>query len=254
MTIREAIREQAKTMKNRTPKEKFSYFWEYYGLKTIALVAALVTLIAFVVTMVTQKEYAFSGMFFGGEPTEAEAEYLNTFAQSAGIDLKKNQLAVKAAPDIRMDQLVSPEIYQYMETFTAMVASKSVDCFAANEDLFLYYAYMGYAVDLRTVLTPQELEALAPYLYYADNKLIELQENADGGYADAYSQRPVPTKPEEMEDPVPVGISLDAATAEFKEAYRFYGKNVIGLCASSEHMDNALAFLRRAVPADNLAR
>lgn len=253
MTIREAIKAQRKSIKNRTPKEKLSYFWEYYGLKTIAIVAALVTLIAFVVNMVTQKEYAFSATFFGGEATEASETYLNAFAESAGIDLEKNQLSVKTAPDIRMDQMISPEIYQHMETFTAMVAAKSVDCFAANEDLFLYYAYMDYAVDLRTVLTQQELEALSPYLYYVDHKVIDMQENADGGYADAFAQRPVPTKPEDMEDPVPVGISLDAANEEFKEAYRFYGKNVIGICASSEHIDNALAFLRRAT-ADNLAR
>lgn len=251
MTIQEAIKAQKKSIKNRSLKERISYFWEYYALKTIALLAALAIAIAFIVSMVTQKEYAFTGVFFGGEAMASSEEYLNTFAESAKIDLEKNQLSVQSSPDIRMNQMISPEIYQYMEAFTAMVAAKSVDCFAGNEEIFLYYAYMDYAVDLRTVLSPQELEALAPYLYYVDNKLIEMQENADGGYADAYIQRPIPTKPEDMEDPVPVGISLDAASEEFKAAYRFMGKNVIGICASSEHADNALAFIKYALIGEN---
>ena len=143
-----------------------------------------------------------------------------------------------------MDQQITPEIYQSMETFTAMVAAKSVDCFAGNDDLFLYYAYMEYALDLRTVLTQEELDLLSPYLHYIDGQLIEQQENANEGYANAYSQHPDSTKPELMADPIPVAISLNTATDAFKEAYHFGEEALIGICASSEQAQNALAFLR----------
>lgn len=251
MTIREYISKEAKSMKNRTPKEKLSYFWEYYGLKTIALLLALITVVAFIVNMVTKKEYAFTGMFFGAEIQDSAEDYLTAFGESAAIDPKEYALAVQAGPSVNMNQQISTEIYQSMEAFTAMVAARSIDCFAGNPELFLYYAYMDYATDLRTVFSQQELTALAPYLYYIDAQLIREQENADGGYADAYIQCPDPTKPELMDDPVPVAISLEAASEEFANAYRFWGTNVIGICASSEHTDNALAFLKYALYGEN---
>ena len=54
-TIREAIKEQRKSIKNRSFKEQFSFFWEYYGIKTICLILAIAILIAFIVSMATKK-------------------------------------------------------------------------------------------------------------------------------------------------------------------------------------------------------
>ena len=244
MTIREARKEQWESIKNRSAKEKFSFFWEYYGIKTIALTIAAALAIAFVVSMIIKKEYAFTGVFFGAVPQNSSESYLEGFADEAGIDLKKYEFSVQCHLDIQMDQKITPEIYQSMETFTAMVSGNSVDCFAGADDLFLYYAYMEYALDLRTVLTPEELNHLSPYLHYIDGKLIDEQENANEGYANAYSQRPDSTKPELMGEPIPVGISLSAATDAFHESYKMGENAIIGICASSEQSQNALAFLR----------
>lgn len=244
MTIREAIKAQEKSIKNRSFKERLSFFWEYYALKTFALLAAVIVVVAFIVSIVTNKDYALTCMFFGAEATQTSEDYLSGFVQAADIDPKKYQLSVQMGPDVRMDQQISTEIYQSMETFIAMVAAGSMDCFAGKEDHFLYYAYMDYAVDLRTVLSPEELETLSPYLYYVDAELIRQQEAADGGYADAYMQRSDPTKPEEMQDPVPVAVSLEAATEDFKNNYRFTGTNLMGICANSKQKENALAFFR----------
>lgn len=244
MTIREAIKEQQKSIKNRSLKEQVSFFWEYYGIKTICLILAAAALIAFIVSMVTKKEFGFTGVFFGAAVQDNSEGYLSQFGQASGIDPEKYEISVQCHLDIQMDQQITPEIYQSMEAFTAMVAAKSVDCFAGNDDLFLYYAYMEYALDLRTVFTPEELDQLSPYLHYIDGKRIEQQENANEGYTNAYSQHPDPANPALMEDPIPVAISLNAATDAFKEAYHFGENAVIGICASSEQAQNALAFLR----------
>lgn len=248
MTIRETIKKQQNAMKNQPFKKRLAFFWEYYGIKTIAAVIALVVLLAFVISMITQKEYAFTGVFFGVQSQSSADDYLNSFAQEANIDLKHYTLTVQEAPEIRMDQQISTEIYQSMETFTAMVAAQSVSCFAGNSDLFLYYAYMGYAKDLRTVFTQDELQALAPYLYYVDGQLIEAQEDSNEGYAEAFWNRPDdPTKPELMTKPIPVGISLDAASENFQNSYRFENPSVIGICESSEFPEYATAFLRHCI-------
>ncbi len=244
MTIKDARKEQRESIKNRSLKERFSYFWEYFGMKTIAAVLAVVVVIAFIFTMATKKEYAFTGVFFGAQAQPHAEEYVKEYANSTGIDLSKYKVTVNCNPDIRMDQQVTQEIHDYMQTFASMVSTNSVDCYAGNEELFLYYAYLGYAADLRTVLTEQELAALAPYLRYIDNALIEKQEREDGGLTDAFFQRGDPTHPEQMEDPIPVGISLEVAEASFLAHYRFCEDGVIGICATSSFPKNAQAFLR----------
>lgn len=244
MTIREAISEQRKAMKDRSLKEKLSYYWEYYGIKAICLTLALVLLIVFIVSIATKKDYAFAGVFFGAAVQEGAESYLSDFSQATGIDPEKYEISVQCHLDIQIDQPITQEIYTSMQTFSAMVAAKSVDCFAGNIDLFLYYAYMEYALDLRTVLTPQELEQLSPYLHYIDGKLIEEQENDNEGLTSAYSQRPDSTKPELMTDPIPVAVDLTSATAAFSESYHFDSEAVIGICSSASSPQNALAFLR----------
>ena len=244
MTIREAQKEQRKSIKNRSAKEKLSYFWEYHGIKTVCLVIAVAVSLAFIIGMVTKKDYALTAVFFGAIPQDSSQSYLEEFGQAAGIDSSKYQLSVQCHLDIQMDQAITPEIYTSMETFTAMVAAKSVDCFAGDAELFVYYACMEYALDLRTVFTAEELEALSPYLHYIDGNLIAQQEAANEGYADAYSRHPDSAKPETMADPIPVGISLNAATDAFRANYQMAPDAVIGICANSEQTENALAFLR----------
>ena len=194
--------------------------------------------------MITKKDYAFTGVFFGALAQDGSDAYLAEFGQAAGIDPTEYDLSVQCHLDIQMNQTITPEIHSSMEAFAAMVATKSVDCFAGNSELFLYYSYLEYAVDLRTVFTPEELERLSPYLHYIDGKLIEQQESNDEGLASAYSQHPDSTKPELMSSPIPVAISLDIATEAFKENYKFGDDAVIGICASASYSQNAVAFLR----------
>lgn len=245
MTIRETIRAQWETIKNRSAKEKLSYFWEYYGTKAICLFAAAALLLAFIISMAAKKDYAYTGVFFGATEQAPAASYMTGFAQAAGIDTSRFELAVQSYLDIRMDDKITDETYQAMQSFAAMVAAGMVDNIAADADLFLYYSYIGYATDLRTVLTEQQLADLAPYLNYIDGELLRKQENSDSGLTFDYGDCPNPKAPEAMTDPIPVAIDLAAATDAFRAAYRFGSdRSVLGICAGSEKPANALLFLQ----------
>ncbi len=247
MTIRESIRAQWETVKTRTAKEKLSYFWEYYGVKTVCVLIAAALLIAFAVSLITKKEYGYTGTFFGAVKQASADAYMTDFARAAGIDTEQFELTVQEFPNIRMDDAVTEENYQAMEKFAAMVAANMVENIAADADLFLYYSYLGYTVDLRTVLTPAQLSQLKPYLHYIDGKLLKEQENADEGLAFAYGDCPDSTDPGSMHEPIPVAIDLAAATEAFRTAYTFSsGTPIMGICASSENPAAALAFLQYA--------
>lgn len=247
MTIRESIRAQWEAVKNRSAKEKLSYFWEYYGIKTICILTAAVLLIAFIVNMVTQKEYGYTGVFFGATAQSAADSYLHDFAQTVGMDTDTYELTVQSALDIRMDDTITDETYQAMQSFAAMVAAKMVENIAADTDLFLYYSYLGYTVDLRTVFTCEQLAELKPHLHYIDGELLRQQENSDEGLTFDYGDCPDSKAPDAMTDPIPVGIDLSAATQAFHDSYTFASDApVIGICAGSEKSHIALAFLQYA--------
>lgn len=248
MTIRESISAQWKAIKNRTVKEKLSYLWDYYGIKAVSCLIAAVLLVAFVINIATQKEYGYTGVFFGVLAQPEADRYLDDFALAVGMDTKKYALTVQSALDIRMDDKITDETYQAMQSFAAMVAANMVDNIAADEDLFLYYSYLGYTTDLRTVLSSQQLDALQPYLHYVDGKLLEQQENSEGGLSFAYGDCPDPKKPEAMTDPIPVGIELSAATQAFRSSYTFSSDvPVLGICVSSANPGIALSFLQYAL-------
>lgn len=243
MTIRETIRTQIRSMKDRSWREKISYFLEYYGGKTLLLLLGLGIIVAFCVTLAAQKTPAFTATFFGAEPQPAAEDFLSGYIQAAGIDDQRNEVSILTYDDIQADAVISQDTYQSIEVFTAMAASHSVDCFAANTDFFLVYAYRDYAIDLRTVLRPSELDALAPYLRYIDGALRDAEDANDAGA----TQKPVwpdAACPERMDDPIPVGIVLSKATGAFAESYPFACDDpVIGVCANSDHVDNAAVFL-----------
>ena len=247
MTIQESIRAQWEAVRNRSVKEKLSYFWEYYGIKSVCILTAAVLLIAFIVNMVTQKEYGYTGVFFGATAQSAADGYLHDFAQAIGMDTGAYDLTVQSALDIRMDDTITDETYQAMQSFAAMVAAKMVENIAADVDLFLYYSYLGYTVDLRTVFTGEQLTQLEPHLHYIDGELLRQQENSDEGLTFDYGDCPDSRNPDAMTDPIPVGIDLVAATQAFHDSYSFASdKAVIGICTSSERNSVALAFLQYA--------
>ena len=211
MTVHEALRAQFKAMKNRPLKENIAYLWDYYGMKAILLLVVLILLIGQIVSMLSQKDPVFCGVFFGVSLQPESEDYLQNFANEAGIDPEHYELSVQVSPDIRPFDAVTEDEYYHMQRFTAMVSARSVEVIAANPDLYLYYSYGSYTYDLRNVFSPEELSALSAHLYYIDGELL-------------------------------------ATTQAFQNSYPFVTKDVmLGICLNSENLDNAQSFLRYAL-------
>ena len=247
MTVHEALRAQFKAMKNRPLKENIAYLWDYYGMKAILLLVVLILLIGQIVSMLSQKDPVFCGVFFGVSLQPESEDYLQNFANEAGIDPEHYELSVQVSPDIRPFDAVTEDEYYHMQRFTAMVSARSVEVIAANPDLYLYYSYGSYTYDLRNVFSLEELSALSAHLYYIDGELLAFLENNDNPEF-TLDQYPDPAKPEEMADPIPVAVGIQATTQAFQNSYPFVTKDVmLGICLNSENLDNAQSFLRYAL-------
>ncbi len=244
MTIRESIRQQHQTVKALSPKEKLAYFREYYALPTICILCVVIAVISFIISSAAKKEDAYFAIFFGASPQEGSAEFLESFAQQAQIDTDRSAITIQTSLDIRIKDQISEETYAAMQYFVTTIAAQMVDSFAADKDVFLYYGYMGYAIDLREQLTEAQLLQLGPYLHYIDGEILRAQENSNEGLVFEYGQWPDSQNPDAMADPIPVGIDIAAATESFRSSYTFAGKQpMIGICPGSQHPDATLSFL-----------
>ena len=244
MTIRESIKSQWESIKDKSAKEKLAYFWEYYGFRTVLILCIVSLAVFFAVEIITQKEYAYTGIFFGSESQESADSYMADFARIQAIDKEEYEITVQSLLDIRLDGQVTEELYQTIATFTALVETNMVENIAAETDLFLYYSYLGYTTDLRTQLTPEQLEALVPHLIYIDAALIAEQQNTGEAPTIDYKNFPDPKDPDAMGDPIPVGIDLSAASEAFHSAYTFSSDSVaLGICSTTEKNEIAVDFI-----------
>lgn len=244
MTIRESIRSQWATMKDRPFKEKLKYFWHYYGVWTIVGIFAIICAVSLITTVATKKDPAFNGALFGVSAGQNAHQYLADFIVASQIDPEQYDYSIQLYPAIDLKQPATEETYHAVQHFNALVTAKDIEVIGADTALFIHFAYQGYMTDLRTVLTSQQLEAISEHLYYIDKEVLKAIENAKFGEDVTGGKYPDPKDPKSMADPVPVGIDLNAADPVFLETYRFLSENpVIGICGSTLRENHAKQFL-----------
>ena len=123
----------------------------------------------------------------------------------------------------------------------AYVAANELDSMITDFDSFQKYANSSLFYDLRDILTEEQLQALEPYFYYVDREVVLAIEAANDDMNTDYTpEYPDPLHPEEMQDPVPVGICLTDCK-DLTDNYYFRGDGIVmGIYANAEHADTAV--------------
>jgi hypothetical protein len=243
MAVMDEFKEEREALKHGTWKQRISYYWLYYKWYVIVAAAILVFIISFVHNILTRKEDAFAAAFINAWAQEGAEDYLQTFAQEAGIDLNEYQINMDSYLYITQGSLDQTTMVTTQKVMV-YIASSSLDVLAADETTFQSYGYSEVLADLRTLLTPAQLERYQPYFYYIDTKVQEkklaLEEQSGSSEGLIY---PDPTKPELMEDPVPVAVFINNSPS-LQQVYTFSEDDVpMGIVVNSPRQQAALAFL-----------
>lgn len=246
MPVMDEFREEREALKHGTPKEKFSYFMDYYKWHVIIAVAVLFFAGSLITQILMRKETAFYAAMVNGTELESAPEYLQRFAEYASIDLEKKEILFDTSVRINTDpaDYYNPDSRASSEKLMVYVASGEVDVFVTEPDIIEIYAYNEFFWDLRTMLTPEQIEKYGQQFYYVDQAIIHEQKAAqdalDYEYVPVY---PDPLKPETMQDPVPVGIYLGNASP-LRESYFYAGdKIVVSVVANCKRPELAAQFI-----------
>ena len=219
-SVMDEIREQHKKMKDKSLKEKFLYFWEYYRVATLVTLVIVFFVGNLIYTIATAKDSVLYAVLVNGYTDMDTEAYMEGFNEYAQINTKKYSTLLEPNFTLSQDSTDGYAIAN-IQKFAAQVAAKELDVMVADPDTFEQYVGNGYLGDLEEFISEETLSSFSGRLLYADIP--------DDGTSEE----------------VPVGIEISGcAFLEESGAYAGQDEVYFGVLINSENGDNAEKFLQ----------
>ena len=239
MKMSEYVKGEWKKMRGQPFKVRLAYFWDYYKWHTLILLVIVAAVVYTVVTLSGQKDTVLSGILIGSRSPGQEPALLQEFGAAAGIDSQKQEVTMVTGFSLDDSQpSISLMTYQRIH---AGIAAGDTDFITGNSDVIRQCGYdpSHMLTDLRECFSPEELAQMEGKLYYIDGSI--LQELREGTQEELVY--PSALAPEEMEDPIPVGIDLRGCT-EFLSTYYSEEQTVyLAIVSNAPNLEVALQFV-----------
>lgn len=245
MPLMDEFREERESIKQKSFKEKFQYFLDYYKWHAIGGIVLTVCVISLITSVLSHKESAFYGAFVNATQMPDFETFREDFAVRAGIDLTKNDVLFDTNLYIT-DRANDQAALYATQRLMVYVSAGDVDVITGGPAIINQYAYNEFFRDLRQVLPEDLQEQLAPYYYYMDASLVaEKKARLDNGETDFTLNYPSnPADPTSMAEPVPVGLYIQDCL-RLRRAFAFQDETVIlGAVTNGSNTDAVLEFIR----------
>lgn len=205
MALMDEFKEERESIKNQPFKKKISYFWTYYKWYVLGGIFAAAVLISIVSSFLNRTNYALYGAMINGIPFETEQAFLDGFMDYAGIDKDKNTVTFNTSLSFEGNSIGTAEFIM------VYIAARDLDVIVGDPDSFSRYAYSSVYLDLSEALDAETIAALseAGRLYYIDHAVADkIEELQNTNQSAEEVTKPDPFHPEDMQEPVPVGIDI----------------------------------------------
>lgn len=249
MPVMDEFKEERAALKHGTPKEKWNYFLDYYKWHVIVGIAVIAMAVSLISQILSRKDTIFYAVMINGIEGTAVQEYKEAFAEYAGLDLDGNDIlfdtTIRAGSGDPNDVgHYNPDALASGEKLMIYIASSEVDVFVTDRDTLQQYVYNEFLLDLRELLTPEQIAAYEPYFYYADQAVIAEKNAAEDAmnydYVPVY---PDPLAPDTMKEPVPVGICIPDSSS-LRENFLYAREDlVLGVVVNSKRKETASLFI-----------
>ena len=242
MPLMDEFKEERAKIKEAPLKEKIKYYGYYYRWHAIVVISVIVLLSVWIHDVVSSKESMFFAAFVNSVSLQQDNNMEEDFASYAGIDTGTYDVLIDNT--ISIDPNATDEMsVSSSQRMMAYTAAGELDVIVGSDDIFSGYAYNDMFHDLRDILSEEQIKTYEPYFYYIDRTVVETI-NANSSDLDfVMPALPAPTKPEEMEDPVPVAIIVNDFS-RLNDSYYFNGDvTALGVMVNSEHTEYAVSFI-----------
>lgn len=251
--ILDEIKEQQLKAKDMSFKGRLSYFWYYYKIHTIIAVIVIIFGGSFIYDMATAKDYNFYGILLNAYHIDADAME-DAFGEYAKLDMENYECFIDTSTTLSY-QTQSEYDLATSQKLIALVQTKDLDAVVFDAQVFDNFSFNGMFMDLRNVLTEEELAEYEGNIYYIDyaevkkaenaddELLLENQENAKATYEEIAAAAQTHRYPETMKEPIPVGIFMDSSP--FAKKTQSYDPLVpiYGFIVTTQRTDTAKQYL-----------
>lgn len=250
------IRQQQMKTKEMSAKGKLEYFWDYYKVHTIVAILVIFFAAMFIRDIVTAKDYNFYSILFNARQLSGDS-LESAFSEYAGLDTENYECYIDASTGLSLTSFTEYDMAT-VQKLMATIQIGDLDTVVFNSELFNNYAGNEMFLDLRTILSEEELNAWKDYLYYidyvevaAEREDVDVEESpAEKDAADDERRQQEILEetnrhrsPEGMAEPVPVGIFMEASPfAEKSGAYSDLVP-VFGFVSTSKRTETGKQFL-----------
>ena len=243
MPVMDEFKEEREAVKNGTFQQKLSYFMDYYKWHVIVSAIALILVISLVTQMVSQKDSALYICMLNTYEDNDNAEYIQSLAEYAGINLNKESINFDTSMFIEQGQLNQNSVLS-TQKFVAYLAAGQLDMMITDSGSMANYANDEYFYDMREFLTQEQVEKYEQYFYYVDMAVIQKKLDARSDYNQEFiPDYANPRHPENMEQPIPVGLYLEGENA-LKTLFSFRSDEVIiGVFRNTKQGENVSLFI-----------
>lgn len=235
MALMDEFQEERARMKEQPFLKRLAYFWEYNKLPVMITLCVVIMLSGIIYHNVTKKEVAFSVALIDCLPEEeSAAAYEAMIAETLGIDTSKEEVCLDASYLVSGSSNMADN--SLSEALSVRVATGEIDAFVSGETFFSAYAVGDVFVDLRTILTEEQIALYEDDFYYIDYARIENGEANQLTNDIKHLTEMQPSNPETMENPVPIGIYV-TPTEEFNACYTYSKKESMVFGIIYNHCD-----------------
>ncbi len=259
-SVNDEIREQRQKLKGQGFKAHLEYFWDYYKIHTIVAVIVIIFIVTLVRDILNNKPYALNVLMVNSQGMETQNYLQDGFVEYAGIDTSTEAVLVDTSSNVFTSSLDSTTIAT-SEKIMALIAASELDVFVSDPSVAYHYASQDTFMDLRDVMTAEELNKYSDRLFYVDGAYVEYlaseeysnyittgkfdENNKYAVLADEYNRdfEYGEMDPSTMDDPIPVGIKFNDSKV-LDECGAYPEKNAIAaIVVNSKRTDNAKAFM-----------
>ena len=250
------IRQQQMKTKEMSAKGKLEYFWDYYKVHTIVAILVIFFAAMFIRDIATAKDYNFYSILFNARQLSGDG-LESAFSEYAGLDTENYECYIDASTGLSLTSFTEYDMAT-VQKLMATIQIGDLDTVVFNSELFNNYAGNEMFLDLRTVLSEEELNAWKDYLYYIDYVEVAA-EREDVDVEEALAEKDAADdetrqqeileetnrhrSPEGMAEPVPVGIFMEESPfAEKSGAYSGLVP-VFGFVSTSKRTETGKQFL-----------
>ncbi len=249
MAAMDEFREEREAVKNGTLGQKLSYFWDYYKWHTIVIIAVLIAIISLIHNIVTKKDNALTGILLNAyqyDIENTETNLVDKFIKEANIDTSECEVSLNTGLSYMPEDEAGGASYNYStsQVINAQAGAGELDFVTGTHSAMNDWAYKGLFLDLREIMTPEQIAFYESYFIYMDQAVVEKRAEAWDKMEDT-TAIPIPdsSKPETMEKPIPVMIDMTTCQ-KLLDAYGYEIETLaFGVTANAPNQETALAFL-----------